>query len=82
MVNKNKKLENQLKILEKSLNEDGYLSQYNSIKNELDVYLLEANAIGMNTKFSFFEFRKTTRSPKHNKNLLLMVRKLQTKHIF
>ena len=35
--NNNKTLENQPKILEKSLDEDDNLSNYNSIKNKLDV---------------------------------------------
>ena len=56
MVNKNKKLENQLKILEKSLNEDGYLSQYNSIKNELDViYNFITKSIPIRSKCNWYK---------------------------
>ena len=56
MVNKNKKLENQLKILEKCLNEDGYLSQYNSIKNELDViYNFITKSIPIRSKCNWYE---------------------------
>ena len=45
-------------------------------------YVLEANATGRKrakNQHIFFEFRKITSNPKHNKkNLLLMIRKLQT----
>ena len=45
-------------------------------------YVLEANATGRKrakNQHIFFEFRKITSKPKHNKkNLLLMIRKLQT----
>ena len=50
------------------------------------VYVLEVNATGMNTvknQQNYFGVRKTIRSSKNTiKNLLLMIRKLQTKYIF
>ena len=50
------------------------------------VYVLDVNATGMNTaknQQNYFEVRKTIRSSKNTiKNLLLMIRKLQTKYIF
>ena len=50
--------------------------------------ILEANATGMkHSKKSanllfFWNFEKTMRSSKQKKNLLLMIRKLQTRNIF
>ena len=47
-------------------------------------YILHANATSMNTEKNqqfLFEFKKTTRSSKHNKNLLLLKMKLQARHI-
>ena len=50
--------------------------------------ILEANATGMkHSKKSanllfFLNLEKTMRSSKHKKNLLLMIRKLQTRNIF
>ena len=50
------------------------------------IYVLEVNATGMNTvknQQNYFGVRKTIRSSKNTiKNLLLMIRKLQTKYIF
>ena len=71
--------ENQLKKLDKSLDEDDNLSKYNSIKNELDViydYITEGIRIrskcdlykqGEKSTKIFFESRKITRSSIDNK---------------
>ena len=48
-------------------------------------YKLEANVTGMNIAKNqqiFFEFRKIMRISKQLKNLLLMIKQLQSKHIF
>ena len=71
-------LENQLKKLERKLDEDN-LSKYDSVKNELDkIYNHIAEGTRIRSKCDwyehcekstkiFFEFRKTTRISKHNK---------------
>ena len=86
-------LENQLKELEKNLDEDN-LSKYNSIKNELDViydHITEGMRIrskcnwyehGEKSKHLFFNLEKQRGSQNTIKNLLLMIKKLQTKHLF
>ena len=67
--------ENQLKILEKNLDEDDNLSRYNNIKNELDaIYDNMTEGICIRSKCNwykhskkiifFFKFRKTTWSSK------------------
>ena len=72
------KLENQLKILEKNLDEDDNLSKYSNIKSELDaIYDHITEGIHIRSKcnwyihseksFFFFGFRTTTRNSKHNK---------------
>ena len=77
-------LENQLKIIEKNLDEDDNLSKYNKIKTELDaIYDHITEGICIRSKcnwyehseksiiFFFFFFLKTTRSSKHKKKLIV-----------
>ena len=87
------KLENQLKELEKNLDEDN-LSKYNSIENELDViydHITEGMRIrskcnwyerGEKSKHFFLNLEKQRGSQNTIKNLLLMIKKSQTKHLF
>ena len=78
-TNSSRKTEKQLKILEKSLDEDDHLSKYNAIKSELDLsYVHITESIRIRSKSNWyehseksnktlFEFIITTRSSKHNK---------------
>ena len=53
------KLENQLKILEKNLDEDDNLSKYNNIKNELDaIYDHITEGICIRSKGNWYEHNK------------------------
>ena len=87
-------LENQLKILEKNLDEDDNLSKYNNIKNELDtIYDQITEGICIRSKCNCYEhsekstnfflnLEKQQGAQNTIKNLLLMIRKLQTRHRF
>ena len=83
----------ELAILEKNLDEDDNLSKYNNIKNELDaIYDHITEGIRIRSKSNWYAQQKINKifflnlekqGGAHNpKNLLLMIRKLQTRHIF
>ena len=87
-------LENQQKILEKSLNEDYNLNKCNSTKNEFDAiygHITEGMRIRSKydwrehgqklTKF-FMNLEKQRRAQNTIKNLFLKIKKLQTRHKF
>ena len=81
-------MENQLKILEKCLDEDDNLSKYNAIKNELDaIYDHVTEGIRINSKCEWYEHsEKSTKfflnlekrrgAQNKIKNLLMTIRKL------
>ena len=86
-------LENQLRKLEGKLDEDN-LSKYNSVKNGLDeIYDHIAEGTRIRSKCDWYEhgeksttfflnLEKQRGSQNTIKNLLSMIKKLQTKHIF
>ena len=81
--------ENQLKILEKNLDEDDNLSRYNNIKNELDaIYDNMTEGICIRSKCNWYKHSKKiifffNLEKQHGaQKLSLMIRKLQTRHIF
>ena len=88
------KLENQLKIFEKNLDEDDNLSTYKNIKNELDaIWNHIAEDIRIRSKCNWYEhseksikffmdLEKQWEVQSTIKNFLLMIRKLQCRHIF
>ena len=87
-------LGNQLKVLEKNLDEDDNLNKYNNIKNELDpIYNHVTEGIHIRSQCNWYEHSKKSakfflnleKQPEAQntiKNLLLMIWKLQTRHIF
>ena len=86
-------MEKQLKIFEKSLDEDKNLSKYDAIKNELDAIDDQVTeSIRIRSKCNWHEHSKNStksflnlekqQGPQNTKNSLLMIRKLQTRHIF
>ena len=87
-------LENQSKIPEKSLDEDDNLSKYDAIWNELDAiddYISEGIRIRSKCDWyehseksinSFLNFEKQRGAQNNKKTSLLVIRKLQTRHIY
>ena len=87
-------LENRLKILEKSVDEDDNLKKYTAIKNQLDTIYDHITESILNrgkcdqydhsvksTRF-FLSLDKQWGAQNTIKNSLLMIRILQTRHIF
>ena len=84
----------ELAILEKNLDEDDNLSKYNNIKNELDaIYDHITEAIRIRSKSNWYEHSKKSAEffflnlekqggARNTKNLLLMIKKLHTRHVF
>ena len=69
-------------MLNKNLDEDDYLSKYNSIKTEFDaIYDLTTEGIRIRS-FTFLNLEKKRGDQNTIKKKLLLMRKLQTIYIF